>query len=211
MEDGLQIVFSHRSFQEYFVALYLNDAPPEIQEGLIDRYWPNIRSDRVIYNLHEMNPELIERLLFIPVLTKLFEDLNIRKKVGITHFSRYLKLFFSEIKLNEGQLSLVLIPQNIHLYSLLRFFSSVTTNFKIPEKKVIRKESQNFIEKYSHGRTNIRYEIAPLTYRSEIVQDMSNLSGLHSISFIQKSYDSLLLLKKRHKQVKGSLDDVLGR
>ncbi len=38
LEDGLEIAFSHRSFQEYFVALHISTAQPEIQNKLINRY-----------------------------------------------------------------------------------------------------------------------------------------------------------------------------
>ena len=83
LEDGLEIAFSHRSFQEYFVARYIATATPAIQEKLLNRYWKNISNDNVISLLFEINPDLVERLLFIPKLENLFKEIGVKQKVGI--------------------------------------------------------------------------------------------------------------------------------
>jgi predicted NACHT family NTPase len=101
IEDGLEIAFSHRSFQEYFVAIYISTASPVIQKELISRYWRNLRADNVINLLLEIDPELIERELFIPVLHELFKKLGVNKKVGITHTAKYLKTCFLIFKLKK--------------------------------------------------------------------------------------------------------------
>lgn len=77
IEDGLEISYSHRSFQEYFVSLHILSAPPDVQDVLINRYWKNSLSDNVIKLLMEMNPDLIERILIIPQLDKLFQRIGV--------------------------------------------------------------------------------------------------------------------------------------
>ena len=84
IEDGLEIAFSHRSFQEYFVACQISNSSPEIQNKLVERYWQNLYTDNVIYLLWEIDPELIERVLIVPKLEKLFKDIGVKKKVGIS-------------------------------------------------------------------------------------------------------------------------------
>ncbi len=73
VEDGLLLVFAHRSFQEYFVARFINAATPKIQRRLIDRFYDNMRRDSVIYLLYELNQDLVERELLIPKLNQLFK------------------------------------------------------------------------------------------------------------------------------------------
>lgn len=103
MEDGLKIVFSHRSFQEYFVAYYIIHSQPEAQKKLIKRYWKNMRSDNVISLLLEMNQGLVERELFIPILTELYKGIGVKNKVGITHYSKFMKSTYSSfIFFNES-------------------------------------------------------------------------------------------------------------
>ena len=90
VEDGLDIAFSHRSFQEYFVALHINNSAPEIQEKLINRYWKNMRSDNVILLLSEINQDLIERVLIVPKLEALFKEIGVKNNtIGITHATKY--------------------------------------------------------------------------------------------------------------------------
>jgi predicted NACHT family NTPase len=46
--DGMQIVYSHRSFQEYFTARFIADARPDIQEQLVKKYAKMSRYDNVL-------------------------------------------------------------------------------------------------------------------------------------------------------------------
>ena len=91
VEEGLLIVFAHRSFQEYFTARFICDAKPEIQEKLIAKYSKNIEEDSVIELLYEIKPDIIERVLIIPAIEKVEQQIGIKRRVGITHFLRYLK------------------------------------------------------------------------------------------------------------------------
>jgi hypothetical protein len=101
VEDGLFITFAHRSFQEYFVARFICDSNPELQQRLIERYALNILSDNVMTLLYEMNPELIERAYIIPGIDKLIRVIGLKKKVGITHYTRYIKSLYSSFD-SEG-------------------------------------------------------------------------------------------------------------
>ncbi|MDO3387520.1 NACHT domain-containing protein [Gilvimarinus sp. SDUM040013] len=100
LEDGLDISYSHRSFQEYFVARAILISSPEVQKSLLERYWINMRSDSVIDLLTEMNPDLIERVLIVPKLKYFFDSLGVKNKIGITHGSKYIKKIYK--RLNVG-------------------------------------------------------------------------------------------------------------
>ncbi len=63
--------FIHRSFQEYFTALYFSHKPDEYMLQLIDYFNDGAHrgaSDMVFEMLYNMNPEKIEEYLFLPYL-----------------------------------------------------------------------------------------------------------------------------------------------
>jgi hypothetical protein len=91
LEEGLSIVFAHRSFQEYFAARFIADANSEIQAKLIHKYSTSIREDSVLALLHEMKPEVVERILIIPTLERFEKQMELRDRVGPTHLLRFLK------------------------------------------------------------------------------------------------------------------------
>ncbi|MBD8643701.1 NACHT domain-containing protein [Stenotrophomonas sp. CFBP 13724] len=83
IEDGLDITFVHRSFQEYFTARFINDSNDEVRIKYLNEIVSEGRntSDNVIHLLHEINPHFVEESYLIPSLNKLFGD---RKKKKIT-------------------------------------------------------------------------------------------------------------------------------
>ncbi len=95
VEDGMQILFAHRSFQEFFTAEFMAYAEPPLQERLIQRYAPRITTDSVIEILHELKPEAIEEHYILKGLQKLRTQLGINRKVGITHYAKHIKQSFT--------------------------------------------------------------------------------------------------------------------
>lgn len=105
VEEGLDVAFTHRSFQEYFVAIYIKDAIPEIQDKLINLYCKNIVSDNVIKLLYELNPDLIERVLVIPKLKAMFNEIGVKRDVGVSHTVKYLKRTYTRLNVEQGNIS----------------------------------------------------------------------------------------------------------
>lgn len=96
LEDGLVLTFAHRSFQEYFVARFICSAKPAHQAALVKKYADRIHTDSVIALLYEMDRELIERLLIVPFLDAVADQIQFKRRVGITHYLRYLKYAYTE-------------------------------------------------------------------------------------------------------------------
>jgi len=65
------ITFSHRSFQEYFAARFINSCPADLKPRLIERIVPSTQSDVVIAPLYEMDPYIVERCYILPVIDDL--------------------------------------------------------------------------------------------------------------------------------------------
>lgn len=90
IEDGLEITFAHRSFQEFFVARFIQLSAPEIKGKLVERFASSVESDSVISLLWELDPYVVEKHYLLPRLTKLREITGAVSKVGYTHLHRYL-------------------------------------------------------------------------------------------------------------------------
>lgn len=74
--DGTSITFSHRSFQEYFSALYLKDLPhPDKLYQLIDKVVLSNSSD-ICGMLYEMNDELVEKMWVYPKVKSMLSEIN---------------------------------------------------------------------------------------------------------------------------------------
>ena len=69
--------FTHRSFQEYFCALFFSRQKDKTLERIGDSFEKrsvNSTSDKTFNMLYDMIPEKVEEYIFLPYLTKLFTD-----------------------------------------------------------------------------------------------------------------------------------------
>ncbi|MFJ4193928.1 NACHT domain-containing protein [Pseudomonas sp. NPDC089534] len=72
--DGLNIAFTHRSFQEYFTALFLVDFSGSRKFELIQKIAFSNQRDDVIPMVFDINKGMLEEAWLIPALTSLFEQ-----------------------------------------------------------------------------------------------------------------------------------------
>lgn len=119
MEEGLWIAFTHRSFQEYFVARFIESAKPEVQSELIERYSARFPQDSTLSLVNEMNPTLLTRLFLLPRLNDLVELINGRDVVDT-------KLGWSRVK----------IDQETHL----KFLRTIASGMKVDHRGDIKIE-----------------------------------------------------------------------
>ncbi|MDR3571461.1 MAG: NACHT domain-containing protein [Candidatus Pacebacteria bacterium] len=71
--DGLDFVFSHRSFQEYFTAYFVANVKTQEMAQVVPKLAMRGRNDNVILMLSEMNRETFERAWVLPQLRLLWE------------------------------------------------------------------------------------------------------------------------------------------
>jgi hypothetical protein len=83
VDEGLWVSFAHRSFQEYFVARFIESASPDVQGTLILRYSTRFPQDSTLLLLNEINPALVNRLFLIPKLNELIAILGSDNVKGI--------------------------------------------------------------------------------------------------------------------------------
>lgn len=215
IEDGLEITFSHRSFQEYFVALYISSAAPENQVRIIDRFWKNMSSDNVMQLLREINPELFERTLLVPKLENIFDELKIKKVIGISHFLRYIKLYYSEIDFEtvedrgivftyRSHNSEIRVCQNM----LLRIAANDYSKYEMPSRATVQDNLKKMYVK--HFQVNNHYETDSLTIKSPLIHDLNANGSFHSIGYLSEAYNAYKKLKVKHANTSQTFDILLG-
>ncbi len=211
IEDGLEIVFSHRSFQEYFVALHINKAAPETQNTLINKYRDNINSDNVISLLFEMNQYLVERELILPALSELFGKIGVTKKIGITHYSKYIKLLYSSINFREDVKISATLNKDVmlRLDRILYFAVNSQQAFSFSDKKTHKAYNQGLVGKYKSKGWKNSYETKKLTYRHPVMRDLASSHGYFSMAYLEAGHDVFKRLQKKHSEIESSLDELL--
>lgn len=68
IEEGLDLTFAHRSFQEYFAARFIAVAPERLKSKLIQRFAATQQSDIVLILLHEIDPYAVEEYYILPAI-----------------------------------------------------------------------------------------------------------------------------------------------
>ena len=99
IEDGLDITFVHRSFQEYFTARFIIDTEDTKRKRMIESLcFDNplkMRTDAVIEMLHEMDPIASYKHYLIPELERIFPGSKANRKVSPTFWPKTMQSMFS--------------------------------------------------------------------------------------------------------------------
>lgn len=129
--EGAKFHFTHRSFQEYFCALYFSKKKDKTLKSLIkifDSKQTRTSTDLTFSMLYDMIPEKIEEYLFLPFLDDLF---NSFKGNGL---ESYIKKQYPQINylIDEVQFDIVNSPDSYILSFILNLLN-VETSFPITE------------------------------------------------------------------------------
>lgn len=210
IEDGLEISYSHRSFQEYFVALHILSSPPDLQDKLVNRYWRNSLSDNVINLLVEMNPELIERVLVVPRLEELFKKIGVKRNIGITHTTRYLKIAFESINVDKGSISARLTGFDYNISQIVGLAISLSGIDRERDIEEHRAFINRVFLKYGKEGEPVEYATKKLTYKSPLLKELYGSSSFLSGTYLESAYKGFILLKNKHENHTKSIEDLLG-
>lgn len=100
-KDGLGFSFTHRSFQEYFAALYIAGITVTRKYEVIDKFAFANNFDNVMPMLHDMCPDLVEREWIIPRLESLVTEAD-KVKEGKYHKIELMQILYQTIDAMEG-------------------------------------------------------------------------------------------------------------
>ena len=216
VDDGLEVMYTHRSFQEYFVAQYIISVSDEIQKRLLQRYCKFGMSDNVIDLVQELNLESLERNLLIPKLVEVFSKLQVSSGVGISHATRYLRLVYSKIEISkvhsraslrgeeEGGIASV-------LYLAVRICDTYifpgSEYFAEQHGKLVDKHSETFERLAEDGMLTL--EGSEIRYQMPLMRDILEGEGVFSIRYVRAGHRALKLLQKKHAESMETLDKLL--
>lgn len=210
IEEGLDVAFSHRSFQEYFVALYISTESPEVQDRLIERYKPKIRSDKVISLLYEINPDLVERALILPELEKLFSALKVKDSIGITHSTKYLKMAFDSITISQGR-CVASGKNDVIINNIAAMVATSLGGYVFPEEEYFTQADEERAKKYCNPEgSSLTFKLSKLTYRTPVLREIMEGEGRFSLKYLQCVFLAYKKIKARHSNRLESLDTLLG-
>lgn len=206
VEEGLMIAFSHRSFQEYFVAKFICDSNPEIQEKLLQRYSINLMNDNVFELVYEMRPELAERVIIIPAINEVQRLIGFKRKVGISHYLRFMKLQGYNI---EIQLDDIWFTRNAKRdYSDL--FRSVLKKYgKLVGWSIDSAKLTVETEAICKNFPNADFGISKLTTKHELIRSLAFGSGFFSIRMLEAVFKIKEVLIEKHHAAEQTLDELL--
>jgi hypothetical protein len=222
VEDGLMIVFPHRSFQEYFTARFITEAKPNIQKLLVEKYSKNISADDIFDLLYEMKPDIVEQYCIIPEIDKWRKLINCKGRMGITHYARLLKEMIRIFSFmgKEGKLDIAghATPKGMLFINLLIFTNKNCRHFvdwKSFDKEFFNNpmrsfKTMEFIKKYSIKQNQIfgPKEFKPL---SHVFRDFAEIPDLWSLESLRKFFEVGDALKLKSKNADVSLTKILGR
>jgi hypothetical protein len=204
VEEGLEITFSHRSFQEYFVARFVSTCPPDMKTKLIKRFGKNTQSDQVMALLLELDPYAVERDYVLPALDTLKNRLKTVRSVGISHLLRYLKSYFdtfNSIEIGSGDRNLGAHPKQA--FWDLHFIA-------------LRYKLDGFIVDYNSAGATLFQEFGgndvsteKLTTKSLFVRQLFDSRGFFGAHFVRELISVEDRIKKLHEERETSLNAIL--
>ncbi|WP_283153610.1 NACHT domain-containing protein [Guptibacillus hwajinpoensis] len=98
IKDGQKYVFSHRTFQEYFSAVYISELPKELKSNIITKVFKERPLDKVLDFLFEIDRQSLEEILIIPY----FEEIKTKIDFDNSDWDwKYINFLYNEIILNS--------------------------------------------------------------------------------------------------------------
>ena len=213
VEDGLMIVFAHRSFQEYFTARFIAEAKPEIQKHLVEKYSKKVKTDAVIKLLYEIRPDVVELYYIIPGIAELREIIQVKDKVNIGNYASFIRGTIAEITLQKNSFGYSYQTHYEGLFNLMTFLINncgYIVNYERTSKR-IRYESSQLWEKYGHGKNKYVINIKEFDIDDEFFNDLLYFYPiLFSLEELQAVIKIGEVLEEKRKATDESLEKIIG-
>lgn len=181
VEDGLDISFVHRSFQEYFVARFIYSADDAMRTAYIDKIVNDedifVEVDSVLRILYEMSPDLVEEKYVVPALKEFFGEGGVRK-LSLSSWRILVQKIFSGVAVDKrGGRSSLHYTINSHKYLSLFLFVRRTCLSRFIAGGVVSDDLAASFE--GHGG---RVEFSALKARDALWKDLAVNDGAFSMS-----------------------------
>lgn len=122
VEEGVDLAFAHRSFQEYFAARFIASASPHTKKQLVKRFATTRWADEVIPLLYEIDALAVEQHYLLPAIESLSKHIGVKRQLGVTHHLKYLRLLYTDFRISGAdQRGLASTISEGSLWHALRF------------------------------------------------------------------------------------------
>lgn len=104
VQDGLEYRFTHRTFQEYFTAIFISNSSEKVQKDLLQKLLAQgskLSEDEVINLLFELDQYGLEKNFIIPTLERIRKQYNNFEKDS--NYLKFLKDNFEEVWIPYNQ------------------------------------------------------------------------------------------------------------
>ncbi|TWI04662.1 NACHT domain-containing protein [Luteimonas cucumeris] len=204
IEDGLDLAFVHRSFQEYFVARFINDADMSLQKQYIKQLSskeqePLFEVDNVLKLLHEMSPALVEENYLIPGLKDLFPSPS--RKLSLAGWRRIFMQVFDRVHMHEEN-SLSFSVRHWRRLALLLFMND---NCVTQRQRRVKKVSEELGEFFAEDKS-IRLD--DVSERSPLWAELGSYPGgfcLSAFEEVRREYVSMLARSRERAKAIGDV------
>jgi len=215
IEEGLEICFTHRMFQEYFAAKFIYGLPSEAQKKLIEKYSKpkssRVSADRVIELLYELSPQTVEDFWLIPELSKLFLNIPLKSDLTINSWHAITKNMFGKITLHEHGITV----GRESSFDTMTLISFVAKNCIQKERWTEMTGDSDEIESLDFStvwRANETKEFLISEHRPQtrLIRDLSRVVAPHSRAGLNAVRTEFLAMLERSKQREDALESIIG-
>jgi hypothetical protein len=211
VEEGLEVAFAHRSFQEYFVARFIHASPPDVKPKLVERFVPSAESDAVLRLLHEIDPYIVESYYILPALAQLREVMALKGRLGITHYLRWFRAVYEDIHVRtDMEHSVAARVKNWPLVAALDFAFRRYRDWNDFREAMAPQPKERLFQLFQAEFGNVdSVPTSRLRTSSPFVRAIAERSGFWSSAFIAALLEIESEIKLRHKENRESLEHLL--
>lgn len=123
VQDGLVFGFAHRSFQEYYTAVYFERASSKMRQKVWGELLARYDQDSVLPLLFEINQERVEEECLIPYLERIFNEIGIGTKIDDDTLLQFFNAYVEHISIQDNG-HVIGLGANMDVLSLLQFVFS---------------------------------------------------------------------------------------
>jgi predicted NACHT family NTPase len=210
LEEGLEITFAHRSFQEYFAARYIQSSPSEVKAKLIQRYSTSVQMDQTMALLWEIDTYFVEKHYILPQLADLRYAIDVVDSVGIRHLHKYLRLIYDSFRLDED-LTVRATVKNERLHAATKFISEryrpirgLTDEESLRSDKLLAEAFEADFEDLNQISTD------RLRLKGAFIRAAAEVGGAWSLQFLKSLMDIEGEIHAKHQGNRESLEQLLG-
>ncbi len=210
IEDGMSIYFTHRSFQEYFATIFIIESNTDRKLKLFKKYQKYAKSDDVFEIAREIDEEFVDFEVVQPFIQEFFNQIKLKKNIGITHYLNYLKLVWERFEFKNGNLYGVVKDMKTKEMMYFIFYNVCQDILK---RELSNDDKSSFVKQYKErSLTENRefiFETKEMKTTDEIVKEIYKNGVLFSKSPLKVLQKANRDITAKKNNLEDSLTDIL--